>query len=874
MTMSQQELDLCRGVVKTLRSEKNSKYNQMFMNPFPLDQVPGYLDVCPKAMDIWTLSDNLEKGLYPSYHEFFKDCFMIFDNAVKYHSDKDPTKWLVAPAKSMLKIARKQQQNVEKKMEPIVAAGGGIAVAPAAKNPKKESTGPKLKLKLSAGGGGAAASSSSATTPKIKIKQTPVSQGKTPPPGVATGDSATQQQQQHPLNKKPRLTLKIGKPKTESGSTPKSTSSTISGSTSKISLKVAGSGGGGGSRGKELPKGVAPPETKVKSETTKKTSTKKTPSTKTTSAKTAATAGIVPPGKTATTKKDKPPAKTKITLKTGGKTPKSSKDKVPFGIGSTLTMTHARKAQCAKVLNGLRRRQAKNIIWFEKPVSDKKILPDYRAKIKHPMDLSTMQTKLDNGSYVSVAAFALDLRRIFGNSIQYNTAIVKDSLRPIATEAYETAEQLLTFFVAKPEIPQPAYAPLLFCWKLCLSVIDTLYNLTNPGDGNPTAYYFMFPVSYYCGGTLPAGYLDKCPKPIDFGSITGKLLEGQYSSVDQFESDCKLVIQNCLTFYGEHPEDKVFCDQALRLDQVLQQQLVSLDRYLKSSVGQAAQKSAQLVISTSTLPKPPIPLLLSILAEMRDLQYTDKSTKITEPAMSNFEKPVSVAVFPDYVQFVQTPMDLQTVERKTKNGQYGTPEDFEYDVNLIFQNCITYNSVRKMDHLVALGRFGLKNFRRIFHAKMKVFDDPALAPALKPPPIESATRKEPPGDGAEQGPSKKIKIEMDGDSSKAAPRISLSAAALSEAQKAAQNQGRKSPKLPTSSAPKPKSNQPVPLHIAIAQVKERFPLRRNLKSLQPWEDACAKFYKELLRHPWISAARPKFIFHVPVPVLFPVSSLP
>jgi hypothetical protein len=242
--------------------------------------------------------------------------------------------------------------------------------------------------------------------------------------------------------------------------------------------------------------------------------------------------------------------------------------------------------------------------------------------------------------------------------------------------------------------------------------------------------------------------------------------------------------------------------------------------------------------------------------------------------MSNFEKPVSVAVFPDYVQFVQTPMDLQTVERKTKNGQYGTPEDFEYDVNLIFQNCITYNSVRKMDHLVALGRFGLKNFRRIFHAKMKVFDDPALAPALKPPPIESATRKEPPGDGAEQGPSKKIKIEMGGDSSKAAPRISLSAAALSEAQKAAQNQGRKSPKLPISSAPKPKSNQPVPLHIAIAQVKERFPLRRNLKSLQPWEDACAKFYKELLRHPWISAARPKFIFHVPVPVLFPVSSLP
>ena len=67
-------------------------------------------------------------------------------------------------------------------------------------------------------------------------------------------------------------------------------------------------------------------------------------------------------------------------------------------------------------------------------------------------------------------------------------------------------------------------------------------------------------------------------------------------------------------------------------------------------------------------------------------------------------------------------------------------------------------------------------------------------------------------------------------------------------------------------------DQPVPLHIAIARVKERFPLRRDVKSLQHWEAACARFFKELKRHPWISAARPKFIFHVPVPVLFPVSS--
>ena len=47
--------------------------------------------------------------------------------------------------------------------------------------------------------------------------------------------------------------------------------------------------------------------------------------------------------------------------------------------------------------------------------------------------------------------------------------------------------------------------------------------------------------------------------------------------------------------------------------------------------------------------------------------------------MAHFEKPVSLAAFPDYAQHVQFPMDLQTVERKTKSASYGTPEDFEFD---------------------------------------------------------------------------------------------------------------------------------------------------------------------------------------------------
>ncbi|VEU40194.1 unnamed protein product [Pseudo-nitzschia multistriata] len=936
MKMTQQDMDLCKGLIKSLKSGKYSNFNALFLNPFDLSHTPGYLDVCGRVMDLSTLSQNIENGFYSSRNQVYEDCNLIFENAIRYHSDKDTTKWIIKPAQQMLKIAKREQQKIEKK----VVSSGGTATSL-----------PKIKLKLGASGG---------DKPKIKIKQpaaratgATISRGKTPPTGAvgvasrgktsptsATAGSSSSPSVKAPLNKKPRLTLKLGlgKSKTTSESSSKNTQKAVvpasvtttkkSNASPKISLKT--SAGSGGSRGKELPKGVTQPSTgkalpkgvtvPSTAETNNKAATgtssgsyKVTKATKTSGSKpTGAKASIqkaTTPKSTirataATTSSNKPKTSTTKGKPKGSKAKsvnKKEKNKFTLKASSAykataggLPMTPSRKAQCYKILNGIKRRKAKNIVWFEKPVSDKKLIQDYKAKIKYPMDLSTMQTKLDNTTfgpggtsntssskgYTTVAAFVWDLRRIFGNCLRYNTTNGKDSLRPIAVETLDAADQLCTFFLAKHEYAQnataasatPLYPPLLFCWKLCVNVIDTLYNLTNPQDGNPTAYYFMHPVSFFFGGTLPVDYLHKAPNPMDFGTVTSQLMEGQYTTLDQFESDCKLVISNCMAYYGEKTESKSFCDQAQRLNQVLQQQLDALNRYVKSSAGLAAANKAKLGVSTATLlPKPPMSLLLKILADLREQKYTDKATKITEPAMANFEKPVSVAVIPDYMQYVQSPMDLQTVDRKIRNVQYTTPEDFEYDMVLMFQNCITYNSARKMDHLVALGRFGLKSFRRIFSTRMKVLDDPSSA---KPTPVlgmsgssgSSSIRKDPPTVGIGQGPSKKIKLSTSG-SGKAAPRISLSAATLSEAQKAAaKSKSNNSIKLSTNKA---KSNQPVPLHIAIAQVKERFPLRRDVKTLQSWEASCARFFKELKRHPWISAARPKFVFNVPVPVLFP-----
>jgi len=65
------------------------------------------------------------------------------------------------------------------------------------------------------------------------------------------------------------------------------------------------------------------------------------------------------------------------------------------------------------------------------------------------------------------------------------------------------------------------------------------------------------------------------------------------------------------------------------------------------------------------------------------------------------------------------------------------------------------------------------------------------------------------------------------------------------------------------------NNAPLQIHVAIALIKESYPGRRQAKDLEEWETECLKFLRQLLKHPWISAERPKYIFHVPVHYVFP-----
>jgi len=341
-------------------------------------------------------------------------------------------------------------------------------------------------------------------------------------------------------------------------------------------------------------------------------------------------------------------------------------------------------------------------------------------------------------------------------------------------------------------------------------------------------------------------------RPMDFGTVTSNLMEGLYTSVDTFCADCRLVLQNCYTYYNGKEDGHLFVALAKRLEALMTQQLDALVRYDSSPRGARAAALADSTVPAP--PKPPKELLLGMLSDFKDLIYMDKFTKISEPASRSFEKPVDLAQYPDYLKFVKMPMDLKTVEAQVRSESYKTLEDFEYEVSLIFKNCEAYNAPRRNDHMVSIAKFCRKNWKKIITNRLKAATQPSDASA---PPFK---REGPPT--SEDGRNKKARIEPSIATGKTVPRISIS---VSAAPKSVVSSDRVTPK-PEKQNEVAKS---IPLHVAIAQVKERFPLRRPLKYLEPWEAACSRFFRELMKHPWISAARPKFIFVVPVPVLFP-----
>jgi len=119
--------------------------------------------------------------------------------------------------------------------------------------------------------------------------------------------------------------------------------------------------------------------------------------------------------------------------------PPKSKSRKSGDSAAKLARLSEPLQECANILKFFQSRPDADA--FTEPVDWEAFgLLDYPEIITHPMDLGTVQTKLEDGKYSSPADFSKDMRLVWKNAMTYN--------RP-DSDIFETAEKLAKLFEKK-----------------------------------------------------------------------------------------------------------------------------------------------------------------------------------------------------------------------------------------------------------------------------------------------------------------------------------------------------------------------------------------------------------------------------------------
>lgn len=179
--------------------------------------------------------------------------------------------------------------------------------------------------------------------------------------------------------------------------------------------------------------------------------------------------------------------------------------------------------------------------------------PTYYDEIKHPMDLSTIDKKLKEGAYLTMADFAADMRLMFANCRQFN---------PPGTIPAQM-EQIVSR-VWRREWSRAMERKLDYAHK------RSLQGMMSRLKSHPSGGLFLYAVDPIALG-IPH-YFDVIPreKARDLTLISEKLRSDQFDSVDALDADIQLMLSNCFTF---NAGDERVCEIARVFEKVYSQEI-------------------------------------------------------------------------------------------------------------------------------------------------------------------------------------------------------------------------------------------------------------------------------------------------------------
>lgn len=566
--MSFADLTACRNTLKKLMQNKHAS---IFLNPVdPVrDQATDYFDVIKEPMDLGSILNKLDSGQYKDRHELRADFELMIRNAKTY--TPEPKAWAHKQAVGLEKVFGPLWNRMEKTLEQSAArqkAAHDAALAveqsavasetpdrpspskpdvspapPKVPAPVREtstpSAAPKLSLKFKLKGKPAGEESPVVSTPTPK----PRSSVPEPSPLAPPTPSSTLKL------KKPLIKLKRNNDSEAAASATPSPAPHVAG---RDSVSQSVDDDILEALGESVPK-------PAKSKSNKVSSAAMSPSPSAAGARASPAAAASP-----VTKKSKPAASSapETPARSNGSAPPADKDIAKWAerdpVAATATMPMNGK-KCKVLLQNIKKSPFS--IFFRFPVDPiRDGLPTYLDEIKHPMDLSTMEKKVNQAAYSTMGEFASDMQLIFANCRQFN---------PPGTEPCQHADELEQLWRkewAKTVTP-----------KLEANEKRALVGLMNRLKTHQSSLLFREPVDPVALG-IPT-YFDVIPKKDarDLSTIEAKLKADKYDSFGSFDADVKLMLRNCYTFN--------------KLDEAIVEIAKGFESYYRKEFGHAKQQA-------------------------------------------------------------------------------------------------------------------------------------------------------------------------------------------------------------------------------------------------------------------------------------------